>query len=108
MFIELKRRCFRRVENCQVPAENFDTARRFVEILRTRRTGSDQALNFYHVFTAHLFSARKTFRSVGVNHYLGYAVTVTHIEKNHSAVVSTAMYPAAKYDCLVNVVYVKS
>ena len=74
--------------------KNFDFAGNHFVIGGTFRTVAYAAGNAQNVFVAGRVGSGKCFRSVRVDNDLNDAFAVAQVDKNHTAVVASAVYPA--------------
>ena len=100
VFVERERRSFRFVQHFQVVAQHFDGAGGHVGVASTGRTQAHLAGDLHHIFAAHAVGHGEGGRAIRVKHHLGQTFTVTDIEENHPAVVTTTVHPTAKGDFL--------
>ncbi len=100
VLVERERRSLRIVEHLQLVTQHLDGAGRDVRIHRTGRTQAHLAGHFDHVLAAYAVGRREGFRAVGIENHLGQPLAIANVEEDHPAMVTTAMYPAAKSDFL--------
>jgi hypothetical protein len=96
LFVKLKRRRRRSVENLHLMTENLDFTAGDVGVHRSFGTGANLARNAQAELVAHPFGGREHFRAIRVADDLGQALAVAQVDKDDAAVVSPPMRPAAK------------
>ena len=96
VFVERERRGFRVVQHFQLVTQDLDHARGHVGVAGTSRTQAYLAGDLDHVFAAHAVGGCEGFSAVRIEHHLGQAFTITDIEEDHPAVVTTTVDPSAK------------
>src|SRR5690606_12132086 len=100
VFVERERRCFRLVQHFQLVAQHLDGAGGHVRVARALRAQAHLTGDLDYIFAAHPVSGSEGFGTVGIEHNLGHAFAVTHVEEDNPAVVATAVHPTAKSDFL--------
>src|SRR5690554_359330 len=98
VFVQLERRGFGLVQNDQFLAQHLDLAGAHLLVDGAFRTPTYGTAHFNHVFVADAVSQIEAFLTVRVEHHLSDAFTVAKVEKNHSAMVTATVYPAAECD----------
>ena len=102
MGIEGERRSLCRVENLQSFTQHLNASRRHVGVhgFSAPRTHTSRYLQY--VLAANAVCALEVLLGIRVKNDLNYALTITHIEKNHATVVSAAIHPATQRDRLID------
>src|SRR5450830_1687350 len=90
----------RSVENFNIVREHFDFAGLQVSIASTFWTRTHQTSDTQAEFITDGLSSSKHVCTIRVTNNLYQTFTITQINKNHTAVVTTAMHPAAQADGL--------
>src|SRR5690606_40960625 len=70
-------------------------------------TRTHQAGDLQHELAPHALGQGKALFGVGVEHDLGDALTVTHVEENHPAMVTAPVHPATQGNLLPDVLFVQ-
>ncbi len=100
VFVEREWRGFGVVQHLQLVAQHLDGTGSHIRVHRTSWAQADLAGDLHYILATHLVGGRKGFGAIRIEDHLSQALTITHIEEDHPAVVTTAMYPAAKSDFL--------
>ena len=92
--VDLERRRSGGVQDFDFFGEDFDFAGNHFVVGCTFRTVAYAAGNAQNVFVAGRVGSGKCFGRIRVNHDLNDAFAVAQVDKNHTAVVASAVYPA--------------
>ena len=96
MLIQLERRGGRFVKDRQGLAQHLDIPGGHLAVTHGFITHAHPASHFHHVFAAYLVGQCEGVHGVRVEHHLHQAITVTQVEEDHPAMVTTAVYPTAQ------------
>ena len=94
--VQQERRRDRRVEHRQFVAQDFNLAAFEVVVGGSFRTGTHQAFDLNAKLIAQTFGGFEHVGAIGVAHHLHITLTVTHIDEDHTAMVTTAIDPTAQ------------
>src|SRR5690606_23938581 len=108
MLVEHEGRRLGTVQHLEIQAQHLDSPGGHVAILGPGRTGAHAAGNLQHVLAAYLLGTREALLRVRVDHDLGYAVPVAHVQEDHATVVTAPVHPATEHDGLADVVLVET
>ena len=103
MFIELNRGCIGGIKYFQFLTKHFDLAGRHIGINSSVGTQPYSPFNLNDKFITHVFGNSKTLNCIGVVNYLRDAFAVAHIQKNHTAMISTPVHPTVEQNGLIKV-----
>ena len=102
IFIQLKRRCCRGIENLQRSAQYFHLAGGHVRIDRSFGPRAHPASHLQHKFVANPIRCRKTFFRVGIVNNLDNAGSIANVEENYATVIPPAMNPTIQLHLLAD------
>ncbi len=100
VLVERERRSLRIVEHFQLITQHLDGAGSDVRVHRTGRTQAHLAGHLDHVLAAHAVCRGEGLGTIRIEDHLGQTLTIANVEEDHPAMVTTAVYPAAKSDFL--------
>ena len=100
--VEVERGRFRLVEDLHFVAKHFHAARDQVCIIGAFRTCTDETDNLQAIFITNRVCRCKHFRTVRVTNHLHETFTVTQVDKDHAAVVTTTVCPTKQSNRLTN------
>ncbi|MNZ34097.1 hypothetical protein D3C78_514670 [compost metagenome] len=100
VLVQRERRSFRLVQHFQFVTQHLDGAGSHVGVTRAFGAHPHLAGDLDDVLAAHAVSLGEGLCTIRIEHDLGQAFAITHVEEDHPAMVATAVHPAAKSDFL--------
>ncbi len=100
LLVMMERRRFRAIENLKFVRKHFDLPRRHIRIDRAFRTFANQPFYRQHVLTANALSRCENLGAIRIKNDLQQALTIAKINKDHAAVIPSAVDPATDRDFL--------
>src|SRR5690606_15632871 len=100
--IQRERRRGGLVQNTDFFTQHFDHASFHIGVSGAGRTATHTTGNLYHVFRTHAVGGGERFRGIRIEHYLHHALTVTHIQEDHTTVIAATVHPARESYGLVD------
>ena len=95
LFVDVKRRCVRGVEDLYPPGGDLDLACGQAGVLQARRPLPHRAFYLQHILAARLAGHPVGFRrGLRIAHHLRDAIAVTQVNEDEATVVAAAMHPA--------------
>ena len=102
VIVDLDRRRVSLVKNFQFLTQYFYFPGRDGIVSGAFRTQTHQSTDFQDKFISHCFSSFKNICQVRVEHTLQHAIAVPQIDKNHTTMITTAIYPTTNNNFLIN------